>query len=308
MVHYYKFNIPDWVLHTSHLTPEEEGIYLRLLNHFYDTEQAISEEIQSVIRRLRLTEYEEKVTAILEEFFRLERGVWTHKRCEKEIFAFHAKADANKENGRKGGRPKVSKHKHTPKEKPKITQSVISGNPNITLTKNHKPLTTNQEPSTPKVDNVRFDEFYSAYPRKAAKAQALKAWQKLKPDDILINRILKDITQRLDSGEFDIDDKTHIPHPATYLNGQRWEDEIIPRGVPHETHQHSGGGQRLSAVDRVRRHGEELDRQIAAAEAEETAADGVGPAGGDVWPSVDQSVWGDDAGDVDPAFEGILVN
>jgi uncharacterized protein YdaU (DUF1376 family) len=52
-MHYYKFNIADWHLATSHLTLEEEAIYFKLVNFYYDTEQPIPAETQTVIRRLR---------------------------------------------------------------------------------------------------------------------------------------------------------------------------------------------------------------------------------------------------------------
>ena len=68
-MHYYKFNIADWHLATSHLSLEEEAIYFRLINYYYDTEQAIPEETQSVIRRLRLGSNSEIVGIILKEFF-----------------------------------------------------------------------------------------------------------------------------------------------------------------------------------------------------------------------------------------------
>jgi len=131
-LHYYKFNIPDWTLHTAHLSPEEEGIYLRLVNFYYDTEEPIPAETQSVIRRLRLGNHSDTVGEILEEFFYLD-GDWKHKRCDEEVEIYHSKVNTNRLNGSKGGRPKGAK--------PKITQSVNSGNPNITLTKNHKPIT-----------------------------------------------------------------------------------------------------------------------------------------------------------------------
>ena len=35
-----------------------------------------------------------------------------------------------------------------------------------------------------------FEKFWSAYPKKTAKVQALKAWKKLKPDEKLIDKIL----------------------------------------------------------------------------------------------------------------------
>ncbi len=316
-MHYYKFNIPDWILHTSHLTPEEEGIYFRLLNHFYDTESPIPEETQPVIRRLRLSGNEDKASAILEEFFQLEDGFWRHKRCEKEILAYQAKASTNKQNGSKGGRPKGSGDSQTQRKKPKKTQSVNSGNPDETLTKNQEPLTTNDKqtttpPKSPKGDHERFDEFYLAYPRKAARAQAVKAWNKLKADDILINTILDDIKKRIASGNFDINDKTHIPHPATYLNGRRWDDEIIPIGVPHETYQQPSGARRLSAVDRLRQTADEregdLNQQIRDAEAEEALGPNMDQPGGDLWPSADQSVREYDAGDLGPPTDGVLVN
>ena len=53
-MHYYPFNIADFNLHTAHLTLEEEAVYRRLIDFYYDTEQPIPVETQPVIRRLRL--------------------------------------------------------------------------------------------------------------------------------------------------------------------------------------------------------------------------------------------------------------
>ena len=144
-MHYYKFNIADWSLHTGHLSVEEEAVYFRLINHYYDTEVPIPKITQPVIRRLRLGSHAEVVAIILEEFFTLIGDLWHHKRCDLEISAYHAKAETNQANGKKGGRPRGSKKESKPSNKPKITQSVNSGNPDVTLTTNQEPLTTNQE-------------------------------------------------------------------------------------------------------------------------------------------------------------------
>jgi len=66
-----------------------------------------------------------------------------------------------------------------------------------------------------------FDAFWSAYPRKVGKAQALKAWLKLKPNQDIIDRILDNLRNRSDWV-----DQKFIPHASTYLNGARWEDEL----------------------------------------------------------------------------------
>ena len=35
------------------------------------------------------------------------------------------------------------------------------------------------------------------------------------------------VTQRLDSGEWDVNNQSFILHASTYLNQARWEDEVI---------------------------------------------------------------------------------
>ena len=68
-MHYYKFNIADWHLATSHLSLEEEAIYFKLVNFYYDTETPIPLETQTVIRRLRLGMHMDSVRLVLDEFF-----------------------------------------------------------------------------------------------------------------------------------------------------------------------------------------------------------------------------------------------
>lgn len=167
-MYYYKFNIADWHLATSHLSLEEEAIYFRLINYYYDTEKPIPEETQSVIRRLRLGSYSDSVRIILEEFFTLESDGWHHKRCDDEISQYHDKAEVNQENGKKGGRPKK-------------TQSVSKDNPDITLTKNHKPTTNNHIKATgvppADVSNDIFQDYLKI--RKAKKSPWTPTAQKL---------------------------------------------------------------------------------------------------------------------------------
>lgn len=71
-----------------------------------------------------------------------------------------------------------------------------------------------------------FDEFWKVYPRHVAKQNAVKAWAKTGADDsqALTDSIIADVKQRLD-GEWRGKDMQYIPHPATYLNQRRWEDE-----------------------------------------------------------------------------------
>ncbi len=68
-----------------------------------------------------------------------------------------------------------------------------------------------------------FEVFWDHYPRHLAKAAARKAWQRLQPDYPLVQRMLDAIAQQRKSLQWQ---RGYIPHPATWLNGERWDDEL----------------------------------------------------------------------------------
>jgi hypothetical protein len=71
----------------------------------------------------------------------------------------------------------------------------------------------------------RWDEFWTAYPRKTGKAQAAKAWQKLKPADR--DAALAALPEHVGFWHRNGTATQYIPHPATWINGRRWED-VLP--------------------------------------------------------------------------------
>lgn len=154
-MNYYKHHIGDYKAATAHLTLIEHGAYRQLLDMYYLDEKPIPLETQVVFRRLcaRTQEEQTAVETVLKEFFEETKNGWMHKRCESELAQYSAKADANRENGKRGGRPK--KTQMVSDENP--TQSEVE--PKITLTTTHKPLTTNQEPEDSPSENKRVPRF-----------------------------------------------------------------------------------------------------------------------------------------------------
>jgi hypothetical protein len=71
-----------------------------------------------------------------------------------------------------------------------------------------------------------FAEFWAAYPCKKGKAEALKAWGRLRPDAALLVKILAAIEVQRSSEEWR---SGHIKYPQGWLNGRRWEDELDGR-------------------------------------------------------------------------------
>lgn len=71
-----------------------------------------------------------------------------------------------------------------------------------------------------------FNIFWKAYPRKVGKGAALKVWAKIKMDKYeLANLCLLALKWQCDSEQWTKDGGQFIPHPQTYLNQRRWEDE-----------------------------------------------------------------------------------
>jgi len=81
-----------------------------------------------------------------------------------------------------------------------------------------------------------FDLFWSAYPRKTAKGNAENSWKKIKPDQKLVADIIAAIAKQKPSWT----DPKFIPHPATWLNGKRWLDDI-DGAIPKKQYWEKGG-------------------------------------------------------------------
>ena len=92
-MHYYQFNIGDYVSHTRHLSPIEDIAYRRLLDAYYLSERPLNVGVTSVARQIGLREHEPEVGMVLQEFFVLGEQGWTSNRADKEIAHYRSKVD-----------------------------------------------------------------------------------------------------------------------------------------------------------------------------------------------------------------------
>ena len=90
-MHYYQFNIGDYVSHTRHLSPIEDIAYRRLLDAYYLSERPLNSGLTSVARQIGLRDYEQEVKIVLDEFFKLTEEGWINARADKEIAHFKGK-------------------------------------------------------------------------------------------------------------------------------------------------------------------------------------------------------------------------
>ena len=85
-----------------------------------------------------------------------------------------------------------------------------------------------------------FATFWKTYPRKVARPNAEKAWAKIVKAGELpdMDTLLAAVANQADAKDWRTD-QTYCPHPATWLNGKRWEDSVTPaRGVDTSWHQY----------------------------------------------------------------------
>lgn len=118
IINFYKRHIGDYIKDAGHLTLLEHGIYARLMDVYYTREAGIPEDKAARLIGARSKDELQALSNVLDEFFTKVDGLWTQNRCEEEIEGASAQAEANRENGKKGGRPKGKKTEPEPRNNP----------------------------------------------------------------------------------------------------------------------------------------------------------------------------------------------
>ena len=74
----------------------------------------------------------------------------------------------------------------------------------------------------------RFAAWWKRYPRKVRKQATLKIWLRLKveTDDTLWTEIMDGTAKYVEYWKIEATNPRYIPHPTTYLQHARWEDEL----------------------------------------------------------------------------------
>jgi hypothetical protein len=135
------------------------------------------------------------------ELTRYSQAVW--EAIKPQIAANQRKYEA----GLRGGKPKANQDLTIPEPSPNLMY-----NENVNEKDNGKENENDQ----------RFDQFWTTFPRKTDKARAKRSFLRLTKteQELAVSNI-----QRLYSET----PAQFVPHPSTYLNGKRWEDQAIQR-------------------------------------------------------------------------------
>lgn len=90
-MHYYQFNIGDYLSHTRHLDFLEDLAYRRLLDLYYLHERPLNVDATSVAKQIGMRDEVATVRDVLNEFFERTDSGYVSSRIEKEIANFKSK-------------------------------------------------------------------------------------------------------------------------------------------------------------------------------------------------------------------------
>jgi len=172
-----------------------------------------------------------EVTALLADldgagvFSRSANGAIYSRRMTRD----HKKAKKARENGKKGGNPSLGKGKGNPAwDNPRLNGRVKTQIPEARsqIPEEEEP-DGSSNPIVPSSKSDGFDAFWKAYPRRVGKEAARKAWAVCLKRGVKSWHIIEG-AQWL--AAHPPDDPKYIPHPATWLNQGRYDDERTEDG------------------------------------------------------------------------------
>lgn len=219
-----------------------------------------SDTVLARLARVDAETWQEIKAGVLVAFQLGEDGRLHNKRLRREFDASVKRIEAARENGRKGG---LAKHGAVNPEEPKnllatlvapldrpLKQPLKHSSSGAQATQIGELEEKDNPPKPPAKpgggdgakrtrrrasdaeSDPRFLRFWSAYPRKAGKPAAARAFVKLAPDDATLEAMLAAVASQRKSPQWVKDGGEFIPHPATWLNQRRWEDEATAADQP----------------------------------------------------------------------------
>lgn len=177
----------------------EEGGYLPFEYERISFELGTNMEItESIIKDFELFKYDEKrfwSDSVLERL---------QERCDKSEKARHS---INKRWNKLGKHTNVIRpeNERNTKEKSIVKESIVKDKKD-------------------KYSPEGFEDFWKAYPKKVNKKEAITAFRKAKFTSLEI--ILKAVEKQKQSDQWLKDNGTFIPYPSSWLNKERWDDEV----------------------------------------------------------------------------------
>lgn len=232
---YFRFYVDDFAADgvVESMTTEQVGAYILLLCKAWKEDPGGSiPDDDAILARWARTGAQHWSTireGVLRAFVRQGDGRWHQKRMALEYQELVAILSKKSKGGKKGSRRRWDSYR-SPNESanadPITTKRAFgSGSGSGSESGSGSGSGSSSGGGGAGAGAAAFERFWDAYPRKVKRQDALKSWRRLAPDAALVETIVSAVGRQKQSQQWVKDGGEYIPHPTTWLNQRRWEDQ-----------------------------------------------------------------------------------
>lgn len=163
-MHYYEFNIGDYMRDTAHLDEMEDLAYRRMLDLYYLRELPLPKTIPEIAKLIRMRTHSESIANVLREYFTLTDDGYVNEKANETLAKIYDKSEKAKKSAEKRWDNQRLKNANA-------VQTQCDGNANGMLPNNLIP--NNPIPINNKQKKADLD--FSEWPQQPS-AEVLSAW------------------------------------------------------------------------------------------------------------------------------------
>lgn len=212
----------DFLTDTMTWTDEQVGVHMRLLCWSWANRRGLPSDMEQIGMIARSAK---KCWSVVgEKWSKSDDGTYINNRLEQA----RADSDAFRAKQKEKSSKAVAARKTPPTGEPTghPIDGLPKGNP---LEGEEEEVLVQKEKERARESKQRAEEsfarFWAVYARKEGKQAAAKAWTRLNDED-------RAEAEKRAKSFCAARDPAYLPHPATYLNGRRWEDADPPKPAP----------------------------------------------------------------------------
>lgn len=99
----------------------------------------------------------------------------------------------------------------------------------------NKQLTTTKEYKNIRIEHIcSFETFWGLYPKKVSKKKAQAVYKRICTSKIKEKNVLEGLSKYIEKWRVEGTDVQYIPNPTTWLNQERWADDIVISNEPYK--------------------------------------------------------------------------
>jgi uncharacterized protein YdaU (DUF1376 family) len=228
-MHYYTFNIGDYMRDTAHLDEMEDLAYRRMLDLCYLKESPLPSSIPEIAKLIRMRTHSESIANVLQEFFVLTESGYQNSKVGTVLNKIYDKSAKAKSSAEK--RWENQKHKNANGMRTHSDGNANGMLPITQLPSDLLPINNIDDSEESPINNLQeelFEKFWAVYRKqqsqgKAKAKSAFMSFMRGKSENKMrywMNLMLSYYMFCLESNVFGFE----ALHASTFINKKRWED------------------------------------------------------------------------------------